>query len=203
MEPRGLGVPGVVVSDQREDPRWKKAKTQARPLAVSVAEIQERFHGPNHTQLKQDFQGNNSIESQPVNCASLLLYFFLGFCVLFLNWLIVLWECKYLTSYPSSTAPSYIRCLWWLVVDAAALLLFSLLLVLLVVLLISVFPGLLLLLLMCLVGAVVLMEGPRCCCLGTSALRGGMTGQGEKREMFRVSVSYFSGVMEIKDKGVE
>lgn len=72
-------------------------------------------------------------------------------------------------------------------VDAAASWLFFLLLVLLVLLLISVFPGLLLLL-MCLVEAVVLMEDPRCWCLGTPALRGGMTGQGEKRGMFRVSV---------------
>ncbi len=42
------------------------------------------------------------------------------------------------------------------------------------------------LVLMCLV-EVVVVEGPRCC-LGTLALRGGMTGHGEKREMFRVSV---------------
>jgi len=76
-------------------------------------------------------------------------------------------------------------------VDGAALLLFSLLLVVLVWLLFSYLA--LLLLVMCLVGAaVVLMEGPRwCCCLGTPALRGGMTGHGEKREMFRLSVVCF------------
>lgn len=70
-------------------------------------------------------------------------------------------------------------------VDAVALLLFSLLLVVLV--LFSVFPGLLLS--MCLVGAVVVLL--TCCCLGTPALRGGITGQGEKREMLRVSIVFY------------